>query len=191
MLHLFLTTVFAAPPAGYEELKQGNDCTVYRGAQDAAGIAPVYAECVWPEIPPDKLHKVLIDWEGHADTHVTVATSKIEKTEGERSLVYQVHQLSGISDREVRIWMQRTAVPNGFEYSWKNIEPFEPLVKGNVATTKHEGYWRVTANPAGGSKVEYALTYNPGGSVPGFLIRWFQAGGTIDTTVELRTAGNK
>lgn len=185
-----LTHALAAPPAGFTELKRDNDCVVYRGTVDGGGIAPVYADCHWPDVAPEKLHALLADWEGHANVHATVVSSKIEKTEGEKSLVYQVHQLSGISNREVRIWMQKTAVSGGFEYSWKNDGVVEPQ-KGNVATARHIGYWRVTPDPAGGSHVEYSLDYDPGGSVPGFLIRWFQAGGTVETTNELRTAAKK
>lgn len=182
-------TALAGPPAGYTELKRDNDCVVYKGPPVENGVVPVFADCHWADVAPEKLHALLVDWEGHAKVHATVAESRIEKREGERALVYQRHQLSGISDREVRIWMQRTAIDGGFEYAWKNDGVVTELQKGNVATARHEGFWRVKADPAGGSRVEYGLTYDPGGSVPGFIIRWFQAGGTVATTVELRTAG--
>lgn len=177
----------AAPP-DFKELTTGNDCTVYRGPALADGTIPVQAECVWPDVSTAKLHAALSNWAGHAKVHDTVLTSVVKQTEGSRSLVYQEHKLSGVSNREVEIWMEKKAVDGGFEYSWKNTAPVTPK-KGNVATTLHEGFWRVTDAPGGGANVVYRLAYNPGGSVPGFIVRWFQGSGTVTTTEELRAVG--
>jgi hypothetical protein len=185
---LAVTPVLAAPPAGFKEITTGNDCTVWRGPADAEGIAPVHAECSWPDVDPRKLHAALGDWAGHAKVHDTVLTSVVEKTEGGRSLVRQEHKLSGVSNREVAIWMEKKDVPGGAVYSWTHDAPVTPK-KGNVATTKHVGSWTVTDREGGGADVVYTLAYNPGGSVPGFLIRWFQGSGTITTTEELRAVG--
>lgn len=189
MLTLFAAAL-AAVPSGYSEIKTGNDCTIYKGPATATGVIPVYAVCDWADVAPAKLHALLADWAGHARVHETIVSSKVEKSEGGRSLVHQVHQLSGVSDREVRIWMEKVPVEGGATYRWKNDGLVTPT-KGNVATAHHEGFWTVTDGPGGGSHVEYHLIYDPGGSVPGFLVRWFQASGTLTTTEELRTAGRK
>lgn len=187
----FLITALAGAPAGYTEIRTGNDCTIFKGPATANGIVPVYADCTWPEIAPAKLHTLLSSWEGHAAVFETVLTSKVVKTEGSRALVHQVHQLSGVSNREVEIWMEKVTVPGGFEYRWTSPGPLATVEKGNVPTGQQDGYWKVTEAPSGGSHVEYALTYDPGGSVPGFLVRWFQGSGTETSTIELRTAGKK
>lgn len=178
----------ASPPAGFKELTSGNDCTVYRGTTEADGTTPVFAECTWTDVSAAKLHAALADWEAHAKVHATVLSSTVKKTDGARSLVYQEHKLSGVSNREVEIWMEKKPVDGGFAYTWKSDGPITPK-KGNVATARHEGFWEVTDNAGGGAKVRYKLVYNPGGSVPGFLIRWFQGSGTIETTEELRAVG--
>lgn len=187
-LLLTASSALAAAPAGYKELTTGNDCAVYRGPAAADGIAPVYVECTWPDVSTAKLHAALSDWAGHAKVHGTIITSEVVKSEGGRDLVRQEHKLSGVSNREVEIWMEKKAVEGGFTYSWTNAAPVTPE-KGNVATTKHVGSWTVTDAPGGGASIVYKLAYNPGGSVPGFLIRWFQGSGTIETTEELRAVG--
>lgn len=192
---LSLLSFLAAPaladaPAGFKEAKQANDCTVYKGPADADGVIPVFADCHWPEVSPAKLHAIEYDWEGHADVFSTVVSSKILRKDGERSRVYQMHALSGVSNREVEVWMWREEVPGGFQYNWASDTPVTPK-DGNVATAKHVGFWRITDHPKGGSRAEYQLSYDPGGSVPGFLVRWFQTSGTVDTTTELRAAANK
>ncbi|MEZ4319246.1 MAG: SRPBCC family protein [Myxococcota bacterium] len=184
---LLLSSALAGVPAGFTEVKRDNDCVVYKGPAEADGVIPIFAACDWADVQPAKLNALQYDWEGHAKVFSTVKSSKITKTEGEKSLVHQVHAISGVSDREVSIWMWRDTVPGGFQYNWKSDGPMEPA-KGNVATARHEGFWRVTERPEGGSHVEYELIYDPGGSVPGFLVRWFQTSGTITTTQELRAA---
>lgn len=184
-----IPSALAAPPAGARELTTGNGCVVWREPATADGITPVYAECTWPDVEPAKLYAVLGDWEGHARVHQTVVSSAVRKTEGDRSLVYQEHQLSGVSTREVEIWMWKAPLPEGgFAFAWESTAPVTPK-KGNVATAHHEGYWHVSPAPAGGSRVTYRLAYDAGGSVPGFLVRWFQGSGTLTTTEELRAAG--
>ncbi len=184
---LLLATVWAAPP-GYKQLTTGNDCIVYRGPALADGTSPVQAECNWPDVDPAKLHAQLSDWANHANIFSTVLVSKVEKTEGNRALVYQEHALSGVSNREMRAWFEKKPVDGGYEYAWKSVEPVTPK-KGNVAALRNEGFWRVTAQPGGGARVVYRLAYNPGGSVPGFLVRWFQGSGTIDSTEQVRAVG--
>ena len=186
-----LITAFAGAPAGYTEIRAGNDCKIYKGPATATGVVPVYADCTWPEIAPAKLHAKLSSWEGHAAIFTTVASSKIVKTEGSRSLVRQVHELSGVSNREVEIWMEKVPSGTGFEYRWTSPGPLATVAQGNVPTAQQDGYWKVTDAEGGGSHVEYLLTYDPGGSVPGFLVRWFQGSGTEASTLDLRTAGQK
>lgn len=181
-----LATALAAVPSGFTEIKAGNDCKIYKGPATASGVVPVYATCDWTDVAPAKLHAVLADWEQHDEVWSTVGTSVTKKTEGSRSLVHQVHTLSGISNREVELWMEKKPVDKGFQYAWKSAAPVTPA-KGNVATTLSLGFWQVTEGSQG-SHVEYSLTYDPGGSVPGFLVRWFQASGTLTSTEELRAA---
>lgn len=190
MLLLTLVQALATPPAGSKELTTGNDCTVWREPALASGLTPIHAECTWPEADVSKLDAALSDWEGHAKVHETIVTSVIRKTEGARSLVHQEHQLSGVSNREVEIWMERSELPGGgHAYTWKSAAPVTPA-KGNVATAHHEGFWHVRPAPGGGAQVTYRLAYDPGGSVPGFLVRWFQGSGTLTTTEELRAVGH-
>ncbi len=187
VLSLVGPQALADAPEGFQKAKTANDCTIYKGPADADGVIPVFADCHWPEIPPEKLHALEYDWEGHSKVFSTVESSKIVKKDGDRARVHQVHALSGVSNREVEVWMWREEVPGGYQYNWKSDTPVTPA-DGNVATAKHIGFWRITKHPEGGSRAEYQLSYDPGGSVPGFMVRWFQTSGTVDTTTELRAA---
>ena len=44
----------------------------------------------------------------------------------------------------------------------------------------------MVALPRGGVKVHYDLLYEPGGWVPGFVVRWFQTAGIVTLVGELR-----
>ena len=101
----FLFAALAAVPSGYTEIKEGNGCKIYKGPTTATGVTPVYATCDWTDVAPDKLHARLADWEQHDEIFSTVGTSVTKKTEGARALVHQVHTLSGISNREVDLWL--------------------------------------------------------------------------------------
>lgn len=190
MITLTLMTALAAP-SGYTETKTGNGCTLYKGAAGSDGVVPIYADCHWPEVAPAKLHGILDNWPGHATVFSTVETSKVVKTEGGTQIVQQVHNLSGISNREVQFKATKKSVDKGFEYGWMTANDGLVIDKSSVLATRHEGYWRITDHPDGGTRAEHGLTYNPGGSVPGFMVRMFQTSGVLATTEELRAAGVK
>jgi hypothetical protein len=59
---------------------------------------------------------------------------------------------------------------------------------GNVSPAQDSGKWELS--PEGtGATVIYELHYEPGGSVPGFVVRAFQTSGFVLLTQELHKAG--
>lgn len=187
---LLLSTALAAPP-GYAVSKDGVEgCALYLGPADANGIVPMLAECAWPDVTMDGFRKAFDDWEHHDEIFSSVADSKIVRRDGDRTLLHQRHQSSGISDREAMLW--GTAGPvdgGGYRYAWTMAkgEPLE-VASGNVPTAFDDGHWIVRPRPEGGVLVEHKLVYDPGGRVPGFLVRWFQTSGLAATVTEAHAA---
>lgn len=184
---LIIASALAAPP-GYSLSKESSECKYYTGPAEADGIVPLFAECVWADVPYEKAVKYVADWELHDDFFGTVKQSRIVKTVGDKALVHQLHFLRGISQREVLMWGQAADVDGGKRFSWKAATD-EPLTlgDGNVQTARHEGYWHLTPATGGGTNAKYHLIYGPGGKVPGFLIRWFQTSGLVTTTTDLHS----
>ncbi len=153
-------------PAGYSVTEADADgCELSLGPADATGVVPM-----------------------HDDIWSAVVTSDIREA-GDRALVWQTHQSKGIANREVLLWMKHETVGGADRYTWTQAgdRPLT-LTEGNVATGKDDGYWQVQADPRGGVKIVHHLEYDPGGSVPGFMVRWFQTSGLKANLAEARAA---
>jgi hypothetical protein len=171
--------------AGWTETARENGCVFFLGDR-VGSFAPVRAECDWP-IPAEKLQKLLAYNPGHADYFSSVATAKVlGPAPGGGELVLQTHTASGISDREAVLLMKAEPIPAGTRYSWSKYSDQSKVSGQNVPLITDTGKWEVTST-ASGSHVVYELLYDPGGSVPGFLVRWFQGSGTRTLVGELRT----
>jgi len=188
LITLFATHALAgapAVPAGYSEIKQAHDCTIYAGPKDADGVAPVWVMCMWPEVDAGKLDGLLTNVDAHDTYFSAVGACDCEPAEGV-SLCHQRNVASGIDDREIDLLMSRTVSGETIYHGWRPAPTQRGAADGNVQAVKSEGKWGVTPNPAGGSWVTYELYYNPGGSVPSWVIRWFQGSGIADLVGEMR-----
>jgi hypothetical protein len=186
MIIALAAATLAAPP-GYRVTEADVDgCELSLGPADGAGNVPMHASCWWPDVTVDKFKSKLQNWELHDDIWTAVASSDVVRTEGEKSLVHQVHQNKGIANREVLLWMWHEAVDGADRYAW-TLATGEPLTPadGDVATVKDDGYWQVKADSRGGSAIEHEMVYDPGGSVPGFVVHWFQTSGLKANLAEL------
>ena len=189
MLLTFLGTALAAP-AGYNVTVAAHDgCELSLGPAARDGVIPMHAECDWADTTIDKFRAVMGSWTRHADVFTVIVSSEVRRTEGERALVYQLQHTKGISDREVLMWMWHTMADGADRYAWTTAGD-EPLTvqDGNVRCARSDGYWQAAANPAGGIHVVHQLEYAPGGSVPGFLVRWFQTSGLETNLSEVHAA---
>jgi len=189
-LLLILASLSEAAPSGYRVTKANtNGCELSLGPTEKDGVIPMRAECVWPEISIDKFNGAMADLDKHDDYWETVVDSTVRRVDGERSLVFQKHRSKGINDREILLWMTHKQVDGYDRYSWTKAtgEPIT-VTKGNVETARSDGYWQAKAEPSGGIRVVHTLSYDPGGSVPGFLVRWFQTSGLEANVADLRKA---
>lgn len=187
---LWLVATALAAPAGYTVTEASIDgCELSLGPTEANGVVPMHAECWWPDVTVDKFKSKLSKWDLHDDIWTAVVSSDVRETDGDRALVWQVHQSKGIANREVLLWMKHEVVDGADRYSWTQARDRELAVAdGDVATLRDDGYWQVKADPRGGVTVIHHLAYDPGGSVPGFVVRWFQTSGLKANLAEAHAA---
>lgn len=169
--------------AGWNETARENGCVFFLGDREGT-VQPVRAECDWP-IAADKLQALV----GKSADH-DLYFSAVEEAEllgpgpNGTELYYQRHVAGGISDRDVVLAFSKEAIPGGWRYAWTKAAD-QSKRKGQVEAVTDTGKWEVTATP-GGSHVVYELRYDAGGSVPSFVVRWFQGSGIRTLVGEMR-----
>lgn len=186
MWTIVLGAALAAPP-GYRETKTTEHCALFLGPADAAGRVPMRAECAWPSVDPQKLIAMFSKLEDHDLFFSTIVSSDLVRSEGGASWVRQVHRSKGIADRECVLKMTSAPLSGGTKFAWTLDNGDLVAGEGRVLVGFDDGYWEFTADPAGGTRAVHELVYDPGGSVPGFLVRWFQTSGLEAIVNELRT----
>lgn len=187
MVWLFLSLAVAEPPAGYAEVKRADDCVLYKGPAEVDGTEPMVAECHWRDVEPERLIARLGDYGSYGTLIPGVVSSVVVRSEETRSLVHQVQATKGIATREVLIWMVTEPLEGGARVAWSTApDQALDLPEGHVRADRNDGAWEVTAHPGGGSAVVHRIAYDPGGSVPGWVVRWFQVGGLMDVMTHVR-----
>ncbi len=181
MLSLLLVT---SALAGWEVTAQENDCTFYKGEAEGE-VVPLRAECDWP-IAPTKLQGLIEKIDDHNLYFSSVSLSRVVSSHAGEHNVYQVHVATGISDREAMLIYADEAIEGGRRFTWR-VNPDQSGITGEkVRLAEDAGKWEITAGADGGSHVVYELRYDAGGSVPGFVVRWFQGSGVRTLVGELR-----
>ena len=158
-------------------------CTFFLGTEEN-GVQPVRAECDWA-LAPDRVHKVVANTAMHDDVFSTIEESALVGPAASGGQIFrQVHVATGMSDRAATMLYTQETVPGGTRYAWK-LAP-QQLPSDLVPCVRDTGKWEITTGANGGTHVVYELRYDPGGSVPGFLVRWFQGPGTKTLVGELK-----
>lgn len=166
--------------AGWSENGEDGGCRFFTGSPDGS-VTPLRAECDW-QLPPEKLQAAIADFGRHDDYF----TSVVESTVVSPGLARQVHQASGISNRAVMVKFWTEEIPSGKRYSWARASDQAPVTDLGVVPIRDDGKWEVTPGAGGGSHVVYELYYDPGGSVPGFIVRAFQGSGFRTLVLEMK-----
>lgn len=189
MLVLALTLAVAAPP-GYRETRSdvAGGCDLFLGQADSEGVVPMRAECDWPDVTVAQFEAAYGDWASHDEIYGNISSSVVLSSEGTTHSVRQTFEAGGIKTREMIIVGSREDVPGGVKYSWHKQAGDQGITTNNVEVTRSTGYWLVTERAEGGVHAEYELSYDPGGSVPGFLVRWFQGSGLQGIIEDTRNA---
>jgi len=181
-----LTLAFAiaaayAVPDGYHVTREDVvGCTLMLGTAEPDGVVPMRAECHWPDVSLATFDRLFKVWDQHDEIFSTIDESDVVSViSGGVTRVKQRQSTKGITDRFVVLDMRVDPLAGGgFEYHWKmatdhGLTPPDDT----VAAAREDGSWKVRPAADGGVDIEYVLAYGPGGSVPGFLVRWFQTSG--------------
>jgi len=162
-------------------------CVITVGDRDDRGTDLVIGTCSW-DVPASKIVPVV----KAATSHVFLSSLELSKALPD-GRIHQVHNASGISDREITLDFTTTTTADGAtKVSWKASAVQEPLTsEDNVRVAVDDGYWEVHDLGGGKSKVVYGLRYNAGGRVPEWLVRSFQKTGVGDILEEMRDEVSK
>jgi hypothetical protein len=152
-------------------------------AQD--GEVMVRAVCRWDDVPAERLHALLRDPSIHGQYFSNLGESTIVAERGDVLLVHQLHQASGMSDREIVVEWRVEPVHGGYKYHWQKSSDQSANSGKNVEVEVSTGYWEVV-DEGNGAQLRYEVRYLPGGNIPAFLVRMFQSSGMRAVLVELR-----
>ena len=170
--------------AAWTDMGSRDGCTFSK--QDEGDVVALRASCTW-ELPAEKVKKKLADWTTHDEIYTSVAVSTVlGSLSGGKGRVYQVHQASGISDREIVMDVSETVIDGGWRWTHNKSADQSGLQGDKVQVGRDDGLWELKATANGGCTVLYELRYDPAGSVPGFMVKWFQGSGFKDMMGELR-----
>ena len=170
--------------AGWTETDQGHGCTFFRGETETSGATAVRVECEW-DVDPSALRATLGSPGDHHRIFASLKDSETLSRVGGVERVRQVHQASGASDREVVVDVTTHDVPGGQRYAWTKSRDQSGRRTDGVEPELTDGFWEVT-DRAGGVLLVYETRYLAGGSVPAFLVRWFQGAGIKAVIGDLR-----
>jgi len=186
MLPLLTAFLLVAAPAhaAWSDMGTKDDCTFAK--QDEGTVVALKADCTWTE-PAAKVEAVLRDWGKHGQVFESVVSSEVvgSLVDG-KGRVHQVHQASGIGDREIFMDVTETPIDGGFRWTHAKAADQTGVSEKRVNVGRDDGLWEVRATADGGCTVHYELRYDPAGSVPGFMVKWFQGSGFKDMLSQLR-----
>ena len=166
---------------------RGPDCPLTTGPKN--GEITVRAECDWP-ISADPVHSTLGAVGNHDRYFANLGESAVLEERDGFVRVRQIHQARGIDDREVVVDWVITPIDGGYRYAWRKSIDQSEASGTRIEVEVHEGMWEITSTPTG-THVVYDMRYLPGGSVPAFLVRWFQASSIEKVLAEARTAAEQ
>lgn len=185
---LWISLAMGAEPveAAWEMVKETEACSFARGPS-----AELVASCLWPEVDPDRLDALLSDFAGAQDIWDSVASSTIAGEPGQQGTpVLHVHSIPGLSDREVLLLWSRVEEDGAVRYAWTR-SPEQPRPReGRVNVPRDEGYYLVRTEGSGTS-LEARFVYEPGGSIPDWVLRATQAASAGAMLDELREAASQ
>lgn len=168
-----------------DEVASYRGCTIRIGAPIASGVQPLRAECHWADVTAASVAEVLSHPDGFGRFIVSLKEERMVSSDAAGSVVWQhVEPGWGLAPREDRIVVQNTALQDGHVRWQLDPLPF-PTPAGVVLMPRNEGEWRVTAAADGGVDVVHELLLDPGGSVPTWVVNWFQTYGMSDALKRL------
>lgn len=177
--------VVEAEPA-WEIVKESEDCSFARGPE-----AQLVASCTWPDVQAARLDELLSDFAGAQEIWASVESSAIQGEPGsEGTPVFHVHSIPGLSDREILLLWKRVEEDGALRFSWTRAPEQPKVAEGRVNVPRDEGYYLIRSEGEG-IALEALFIYEPGGSIPDWVVRATQVTSADVMLGELREAATK
>lgn len=172
---------------GWEVLKETDHCSFARGPAEDDGNLPLAVSCAWPHVDVETLEKVLVDYAAHDDVWESVATATdAGETDEGLPRVHHVHALPGVADREIELTWTRTEDDGAIKHAWEKSTVQPTIDPDRVIPDRDDGYYLV--RPEGeGVVIEALFVYDPGGSIPDWLVRATQVTSAVMMLEELES----
>lgn len=175
MLGLVVVGLLAAAPAGagWQQVVSGQ-VNVFTRTQPGARVAETRAETTM-KVSPREVRDVLTDEAYAAKGPYVAEYREIERFAPNHWVHYTRLALPIIEDRDffIDITCEKDLAPDGtgvYRESWKPW-PGRPERKGVVRVSTNQGYWEIRPAADGAhAEVEYYLMFDPGGSIPGWVV---------------------
>ncbi len=163
----------------------GDLCSVRVVGKDAHGVAEIAATCRWP-VPHGRVAEILRD----QDNIDEVLSSVSESTLLADGRVLQVHSLGfGIADRQVTLAFRIESLEDrGIRLHFRRAPEQEQLREGRVEIRMDTGFWRVSSDGGGGTRLDYSVRYDAGGHLEPWLVTRFMRSGVERAMAEVRRA---
>jgi hypothetical protein len=124
------------------------------------------------DAPADELLDLVVDYSWRQKYLPELRENRLLATGDHWSLVYHRFKPPIVSERDytLRVTWGRTGEERWSRFTLANDRG--PALRGGVVRLPmHEGIWTLIPESGGGTRVEYRLTIDFAGSVPGWLIR--------------------
>ena len=183
----WISSAFATPPSGFEIVREADGCVIASRPPEHADKAALHASCLWPDVDPVALTTLVSDYARYPEFIWPLKESVVRRVDGPRALVFQKQHVWPLAAREVLLWMQPEPWQGGTKVTWHVAEgePFE-VPQGSIKVPRSDGFWAVTADPAGGSRVEHQIAMDGGGKIPVWLMEKIRTRGFAQVTLAAR-----
>ena len=176
----------AAAEESWELVRVSGGCEYRRGPLQEDGNRALYTVCTWPEVPGERVEELVSAYDEHDETWASIATCEEVDRSDEQVRVRHVHDLPGVADREIELtWTWTTEEDGATRHDWVRSAEQPEIDPARVNPIRDEGYYRIR-DADEGCVVEALMLYDPGGSIPDWVVSATQVSSADLMMQELR-----
>ncbi len=187
-----LLAAVAAPSAradgGWTFVDDKNGVTVEKRAVAGSSWSEMRAVAT-TALPPERIYEAIRCAQRLDDPRSRryVKSYRVVRENAHERLIYEQVKSPLVSDRDYTVLIQWSAdlARRVFDVRFHlENDAGPPPAKGFVRVPDIHGYWRIEATPGGGSRIEYVVFSDPGGSIPSWIARGAQLDSTRDNVLD-------
>lgn len=174
--------------AVWELKKDKNGIRIYTAKQSNSNYKCLKVECLM-EAKFSQIIAVLFDIDKHYEWVYNTKSSEICRKVSDSELIYhsQVNAPWPFSNRDLIAHLKVKERSPQMLTIESHAEPaYMPCKKNCIRIRASDSYWTITAVNNNSIKVEYVIQFDPGGTVPAWLINMFVTDGPYETFKKLK-----